>query len=338
MFTRTFNFLQVSSASSDLSLRRKIAGVLTTAAKKTKDPRLSALAVSATTKSFDKVKETIQTMVENLEKEQQDEVKHRDFCIAELTQNEDDTTSKNRDKDDLDAKLEDLTMTIAELTKEIDGLKAAIAEASLQLKLAGENREKANTEFQAVVADQRATQALLKKALDILKDFYDKAALVQTGKRVVQPAGPPPPAGFKSYKKSEASGGVMGMMQQIIDDAASLEAEATRAETDAQSEYETFVNDTNEELDTLNANLVNKNEIKGQTEAAKVEAEKEHASVVGDLESLANANHDLHVSCDYTLKNFDARQATRLDEIEALKQSIAIFSGASFGAFMQTLR
>merc|ERR1719375_1719124 len=128
------------------------------------------------------------------------------------------------------------------------------------------------------------------------------------------------------------------MMQNIIDDASALAEPLGRVAGDAQSEYETFVKDTNEELDTLNANLVNKSAIKGQTEAAKVEAEKEHASVVGDLESLASSNHDLHVSCDYTLKNFDTRQATRLDEIEALKQSIAIFSGASFGAFMQTLR
>ena len=47
--------------------------------------------------------------------------------------------------------------------------------------------------------------------------FYAKkaAALVQTG----QPAGPPPPPGFEAYKKNAAAGGVMGMIQQIINDA-----------------------------------------------------------------------------------------------------------------------
>jgi len=53
------------------------------------------------------------------------------------------------------------------------------------------------------------------------------------------------------------------------------------------------------------------------------------------LNSLASSNSDLHLSCDYTLKNFDLRQTTRDDEVEALKQSIAIFSGANFGAFLQ---
>jgi hypothetical protein len=51
------------------------------------------------------------------------------------------------------------------------------------------------------------------------RDFYAKkaAALVQ----VSQPAGPPPPPGFEAYKKNAAAGGVMGMIQQIINDSLS---------------------------------------------------------------------------------------------------------------------
>jgi septal ring factor EnvC (AmiA/AmiB activator) len=279
------------------------------------------------------VKKTIQDMVEKLVQEKEDEIKHRDFCIEEIGQNERDTTSKNRDKGDLEAKIDDLNTRIEELTRAIDDLKAAIADASLQLKHAGENREKANSEFQVVVADQRATQKLLSKALDILKGFYDKAALAQTGSK--QSAGPPPPQGFKTYEKNEKSGGVMGMMQEIIDDAKKLEEEAVRDEERSQKDYEEFTVDTNESLDAMNLDLTNKSEARAKTESDKVEAETEHESVVGELEDLAASNSDLHKSCDYTLKNFDLRQQTRDDEVEALKQSIAIFSGASFGAFLQ---
>jgi len=35
-----------------------------------------------------------------------------------------------------------------------------------------------------------------------------------------------------------------------------------------------------------------------------------------------------------TLKNFELRQSAQEEEIEALKQSIAMFSGASFSAFI----
>merc|ERR1719498_716250 len=109
-------------------------------------------------------------------------------------------------------------MTIDELAKAIETLKAEVAEAQAQLKKAGEEREKMNKDFQITVADQQATQKLLLAALNVLKGFYEKAALVQT-RRKQDPAGPPPPPGFKSYENNAASGGVMGMIQKIIDDA-----------------------------------------------------------------------------------------------------------------------
>merc|ERR1719281_1952448 len=141
------------------------------------------------------------------------------------------TERKNREKTDLVKLIDDLEATIGTLTKEIEGLKVEIAEMETQLKRAGEDREKANKEFQLTVADQRATVKLLEAALGVLKGFYDKkakaAALAQTTNKK---AGPPPPPGFKEYKKNAAAGGVMGMIQSIIDDAKALEAEATRAE------------------------------------------------------------------------------------------------------------
>merc|ERR1719191_1127633 len=103
------------------------------------------------------------------------------------------------------------------------------------MKRAGEDREKQNKEFQVAVADQRATQKLLGVALGILKGFYEKAALVQkTAHAQKASSAQAPPPGFKSYEKNEKSGGVMGMMQGIIDDAKAMEAEAIRGEEDSQ--------------------------------------------------------------------------------------------------------
>ena len=117
--------------------------------------------------------------------------------MDEMNTNQLQTEKKEREKKDLIAKIEDLEMTIDELTKAIEGLKAEIAEMQVQLKRAGEDREKQNREFQSTVADQREAQKMLQAALNILAEFYGKAALLQQ-----EPAGPPPPAGFESYKKN----------------------------------------------------------------------------------------------------------------------------------------
>merc|ERR1719389_366358 len=204
-------------------------------------------------------------------------------------------------------------------------LKAKIADLQIQLKRAGEDREKENTLFQTTVADQRATQKLLTAALNILKGFYDKAALVQKTSGSKQVSGQAPPPGFKSYEKNAASGGVMGMMSNIINDAKAMEAEAIRGEESAQKTYEDFVMDTNTSIEAAVKDIVGKTDAKAKAEGAKVEAEAERDDVLGELEQLANENADLHKSCDFTLKNFEIRQTARDEEIEALKQSIAMF-------------
>merc|ERR1719359_2761669 len=102
--------------------------------------------------------------------------------------------------------------------------------------------------------------------------------------------------------------------------------------------YETLVTETNASIQALEKQVVSDTEAKGFAEADKAEASIEKDSVMGELEALNGENADLHESCDYTLKNFDLRQTARDDEIEALKQCLAMFSGASFSGFIQTLK
>jgi len=299
------------------------------------------LAVRARLDAFDKVKETIQGMIDNLLKEKEDDIKHKDFCIDEFNKNERATEIKEREKADVLAKIDDLQTTIDTLTKAIEVLKAEVAEMTVQLKLAGEDREKANKDFQMTVADQRATQKLLTAALGVLKDVYEKAAaLVQQGKGhgaslAQAEAGQAPPPGFTEYKKSGASGGVMGMIEQIIDDAKAMEADAIRAEGDAQQTYEEFVRDTNKAIEEKEKDLTGKGEVKAKTEEEKVQEEVHRDGVLGDLEQLDQENAAIHKSCDFLLKNFDLRATSRDEEIEALKQGIAMFSGASFTGFLE---
>merc|ERR1719337_560529 len=336
LFTKTFNPSLLQKENSMHSERRLQASKLLSAvAHKLQNPRLATLAVRVRLDAFTRVKKAIDDMVSQLLKEKADEIKHRDFCVEEFNTNELQTEKKERAKQDLTAKIEDLDMTIKQLTEAIDTLKSEVAEMQVQLKRAGEDREKENKEFQTTVADQRATQKLLTAALNILKGFYAKkakAALLQTS----EPAGPPPPPGFEAYKKNAAAGGVMGMIQQIINDAKAMEAETIRSEEDAQKAYEDFVKDTNGSIEEKNADIVNKSEEKAKAEGDKVEAETEKEAVMTELEQLANYKAELHSSCDFVLKNFEIRQTARDQEIEALKQAKAILSGAKFEAFLQS--
>merc|ERR1719443_2159835 len=188
-------------------------------------------------------------MVEELLKEKADEIKLKDFCVEGLNENQKAQELKARDIEQMEAKIAQLTSQIDELTQSITTTQAEIAEMQLQLKRAGEDRELENKDFQATVADQRETQKLLTSALNVLKAVYAKK-FIQTGATSKkQPAGPPPPPGFGEYKQAGGAGGVLGMIEQIIADTKTLEADAIKAETDAQKAYESVVKDTNASIE-----------------------------------------------------------------------------------------
>merc|ERR1719265_762277 len=335
LFSKTFNFLEKSD-SKHQQMRLAASKRLMATAVKTNSPLLTALATRIRLDAFTKVKKAIDDMVAQLLKDKEDEIKHKDYCIDGLNENEKDTQKNEHEKKNIIQKIEDLTMEIDELTKAIETLKAEIAEMQVQMKRAGEDREKENKEFQMTVADQRATQKLLAQALNVLKGVYDKkakAAFLQLEKKEADGQAPPP--GFKKYKKNAAAGGVMGMIQQIINDAKAMEAEALRSEDEAQKAYEDFVKDTNASMEEKNKDIINKSELKAKAEADKTEKEEEKENVMLTLEQLSNEAADFHKACDFTIKNFDIRQTARDEEIEALKQAKAILSGSKFSEFLQ---
>ena len=128
----------------------------------------------------------------------------------------------------------------------------------------------------------------------------------------------------------------MSMIQQIIADAKAMEAEAIRAEEDAQKAYEDFVKETNASIEAKSEDIVNKSESKAKAEADLVEAKESKEATMLELEQLSNYNAQLHQSCDFVMKNFELRQTARDEEVEALKQAKAILSGAKFEEFLQT--
>jgi DNA repair exonuclease SbcCD ATPase subunit len=328
-FTSTFNFIQLDKRAAVKTAKKE----LESAAKKFSNPRLAALAMRARMDNFDGVSKDIDEMKEDLKKEKAADVKQKDFCNEAIAKNELAREMKRRDIEQLEGKIAQLTETIDQLTKDIDTLSKEIAEMQVQLKRAGEDRELENSDFQKVIADQRATQELLTAALDKLKGFYAKA-FVQSKQQ--QPAGPPPPPSFKKYENSSGAGGVMGMLEQIITEAATMEKDAVKAETDAQKAYESFVKDTNKSIEEKTRDITNKSEEKAEAEVDLSSAEEARSTALNEAQELANENADLHKTCDFLLQNFDLRQAALENEMESLDNVKSVLHGAASAmAFLQ---
>merc|ERR1719428_124131 len=319
-FTKSMTFLQTSKK---INKRNKAVLLLKGAAQKFKSPRLVTLAMSMRLDAFAKVKENIDIMVTELKQESKDEVTDRDYCIKSLNENDKQTAAATDKKGDLDTKIADLTAEIAKLTEELAALSAEVTETQVEMKKASAIREEENKDFQMTITDQRATQAILEKALAKLASFYD--LLQEKSKEEGEPLAPPPEQA--TYAKSSGGGKVMAMIQGVIDESKTSETQAIADETSAQAAYEGFIKDSNKLITKNSASIANKSSAKAKADAELAEAKGDLKSTIDVILTLADTSKTLHDQCDFLLKHFTERQANRAQEIDALNQAKAIFSG-----------
>jgi len=283
--------------------------------------QLATLAVTVELDGFTKVTEIIEKMIADLQQQQKAEVEQKAYCTKEFNTNEKTILTKNGEKEDLQGKMDELAQLIETLQGDIESATAQIAESKVQIKKASENREKENAEFQTTVSDQRATQAVLAKALTRLAVFYKKALLQKSAED------PTPPVQFNAYKKNSGSSSVMGLLEQIVEDSKKVEAEATAGENQAQATYETFVKNSNSVIEELSQSITDKTKAIAGAMVDASQAKSDHESTVGELDALDAYKADLHQQCDFLLTNFEIRQKARLQEIEAIQSAKAFLSG-----------
>merc|ERR1740121_2057175 len=294
-------------------------------------PQLLLLATKTKLDAFTKVKAEIHKLVAELGQQQQDEVAHRDWCNEELASNERSTAEQNDRKDGLVVKISDTENSIEKMSKEIEETTAAVAEMQEQMKRASEVREAEAADYQETVTDQRMTQVILQKALARMREVYallqdePGAPHIQTSGTHTDPGNGP--ARFTKYEKHAGGGRVVSLLEAVMKDSQKAEDDAIAAEQDAQSAYENFMKDSNKAMAAYNKKIMN---LRGSVARAKEDlilANSDLKATGHALENLHETLGSLKGSCDFLLKNFDARQEARTAEMDALRQAKAILSG-----------
>lgn len=309
---------------SSLDRRKKASDILKAIASKTQNPEMTALAISARLDSFVRVKKAIDDMVAQLLQEKAAEIEKRDFCINGLNENVRTTEEKVHTKSTIESKISSIELDIKELEDAIATLQSEIAQLNTELAQAKADRDLEHQYFEATIADQRATRELLTQALDALKEAYKSPsdyAFAQKGKKQT------PPAEFSTYEKHRGGVGVVGMIEQIITDTENMEKAAQADEFEAVQAFLAYQQETVTSIKAKEEGITNKTKEKAAAEMELTTAKTELTGVNGELQSLSEDKAGLHSSCDFLLKNFEARQQGRDDEVEALRQAKAYLSG-----------
>jgi len=338
-------FLQTNVASAlEQKLRQSAYDVLQRAASVSGNPKLALLAANVKLDAFGEVKAEIDKLVAELNVQQKDEIDHRDYCIKELNTNERDTAAADDKLSGLQAKIADLTKTIEDLAANLKATADENAEMQTQMKRGSETREGESAGNKQTIDDQRVTQMILAKAIDRMMQTYqaDKLSVgklqatllqgaphTQTSATHTDPGNGP--AAFSDNAEQNGGGNkVISMLEMVVADSKKLEEEAMASEEDSQTAYENFMKESNKSIQSNLEAIVNMEEAKAKASDSLSQAKSDAKSTMSDLEDLAAVNGDLHKSCDFVLKNFDARQSARQAEIEAMKEAKNILSGMKF--------
>lgn len=321
----TESFIQVVSRSQDKRVRDEANKVLRAAFRKSGDVALLALASSVGLNAFSKVKEAVAKLGEAIQQQMKDEVVARDTCVSTL--HDLDMAAKNgqAELNRYAALIADKTEVQTSLIADISFLQQDLYEEQLSLQQSGENYIQASKGYQHFIGEQKAMIGVLEVAKERLAKFYSPEVTESLAQ--VSEAQTPPEAMAK-YEKNASSTGVMGYIQELVDD---FKHEIAAREGDAQrsiDEYSKTSAESQASIATFTTQIDNKIQEKATVDGEIMDNKQLQKAELEKLEESGIALTQQHQTCDFLIKNFDARQESMSTEVQAMKEVIAILSGA----------
>merc|ERR1719171_891942 len=326
-------FLQVHEGVLKPATVKKMMTYLKGQAQKIKSKNLSNLMVKMTEDHFVKVRGMIKDMVAKLEADAAAEADQKSWCDSEMKKSTEarDEAIANMEGDlaaktSAHSKIVKLTEEIQDLTTEIAELRKALNEAT-QLR-AIESKDNLKT-----TADATAGLAGVKKAMKILKEFYDNA-FVQTHTKYVPPkadasgmtVGDLAPATFEGEFKGnqDQATGIIGQLDVIKSDfEGTIEATKT-AEAEAAEAFDAYKLETEKDISEKEGSISSKEGEKATENSNHQDASDALSDHTNDkalaLEELAK----LKPACVDTGSDYAEQVARRNQEIESLKNAYVI--------------
>jgi chromosome segregation ATPase len=326
----TKGFLQ--SRSPEDMIRDKLVSLLKTAGLKLKSPVLSNLAMKVSEDPFKKIKGLIQELIERLLQEEADEADKKGFCDKEIAAALKDRDYRLRDVSDLHTEIESLNARLEQLTQTKAELEKALDELNTDLTKQTEDRAEEKAENELTVSEAKEGQAAVEQAIDILSHFYGAAKKATVLTQGVDDEAPD--AGFDgAYTGSQsASTGIMGMLDVIKSDFIRSITETEAAEAQAQADFIEFERETKMSIAKKTNALEHTERELTETSDALAENNDNLRTQQNLLDSAVEQWEKLIPGCvaDPGM-SYEERVQRRNAEVQALKDAYCILSNEEAG-------
>jgi hypothetical protein len=314
-----------ASADGEDAVRDRAAKLLRGLARKEQNYALAQLAIRVRSDPFGKIRGLIEEMISKLVKEAAEEADQKQFC--------DEETSESKAKQaDLSGKLEKSAARIqkaeagkAKATEEMKHLSTEIAEIDAGQAKATMVRAEQHEEFLKASQDAKDSAAAVAKAIDVLSEYYSKAAsFVQVGvqSHTWQPA--------LGGAKSDVGSTIVSILENCESNFAQMLAEQEADEASAVESYEKLTQDNKVAKAEKTADVEGKeNELK-QLEVAVGNYKENKATTSSELDAVLAYLDKLKPQCETKALSYAERKAKRDAEISGLKEALTLLSGEAF--------
>jgi len=342
------SFIQLKSSSRSQGLRA--ADVLASAAKRSGDKRMAAMAKAlqtpnesmATGSHFDEVIAAIDDMVATLKGEEETDLENKEQCEKDRADDTRTAIKAARTMDERSDTIDALTVDIAEIVKTIKENEEEIASIQEELKKATTMRGDEHTEWEAADRDDGAAAELVTRAKDVLAGFYEENNLNLLQKNKMEPvvageAPPPPPATWEAPYggKTGESQGIVAILEMIHEDIIKDKTKAKADEDKAEETFQSFKTNSETQIQALEDANSDLTDTKGEKESDISTAKEQRGAKHDELNAVIAKINDATPSCVYTTINYPVRLKNRQVEIDGLEKAKAILQGGEFPSLLQ---
>merc|ERR1711865_413144 len=248
------------------------------------------------------------------------------WCDTELTTNKQTRAKKTSEVNELDSNIEDLTVTIAQLTQDCADLTAAVKELDGAMAQETEERNAAKATNAQTVKDAKAAQVAVEQAMAVLKDFYAKAAGATAFAQ--QPASDAPETFDKPYTGLLPEGGsVVDFLEVILSDFSRLESETSAEESTESEEYKAYMFESEKDQALKENEKKHKSETLTNKQSALHSTNEELTLTQQALSKAVTYYEKLKPTCVDTGITYEERVKRREAEMQSLQEALKILSG-----------
>lgn len=280
--------------------------------------------------AFRKVLKQIDTQIEFLKAEGEEDVKHKARCLKQMEDSDsaiatlEDTISK------AGTKIERMEGRQAEMEDALKTLQGEIKETKKDIVDRQEARDKERKDHLEALKHDQDALVLLETAMEQIGKFFKEnkidtgAALIQRHQAEPEKYKDMPDAGFKDADYEGAKGstkGLQGMMETIKGDMEAEIANGKKQDKENQALYEKDYGALKELLDTQKEQELTSTKALADLKS-DTETKKEFKDDKTDEKTAAEKNKEnLNTDCAWVKTNFDSRREKRQAEIQGLVEA-----------------